>query len=221
MKEKVTIAICHWHMDAERGQIMRQSIESLLETASEHEIIVVDNGGSMEDSTYLLDLTNQGKIACYVRNRHDMHGYYGENQGIKLAELTSTKYIVIADNDILFKPGWLEECIEWLEGNPGKFLATPIAADPKNKHGQFWKGELGGWRLNQRAGSNVFVCRKELFDEVGLIPASTVAAITFTNTFLEKGYLVAVMPEPKAIDLGLYKGFYHRGHSRNLKYKEL
>lgn len=203
--DRASIVFTHWAMNEERSNQMRDSIYSLMETADGAEIIVVDNGEDISDSMFLLDLCHQGKVASYTRYRKNMHFYYARNDGLKRA---SRDYFVISDNDILFKPGWLDECIDFLVRNPGKYLATPIAADPMNSvRKERWCGDLDGWRLNYRAGSNIFVGSRETFNDIGEFDQLGIAGSKWVDRYVRKGYKMAVMPEPKAFDMGLRKGY--------------
>src|SRR5574341_603271 len=121
-----SIVIASFIPDALRAQIFRTSLESLLETTKglPVEIIIIDNGGHDVITSWLLELTTQGQIQCYIRNANNMHFGFARNQGIKMAK---GEYLCIADNDILYEPGWLEECLEVLEKYPKKKIyATPI-----------------------------------------------------------------------------------------------
>src|SRR3990167_4633123 len=151
---KTSIIVTHWAQDEERSETMRKSIVSLLETVPDAEIIVVDNGANLDDSEFLLLLAHARKIACYARNRKNMHFWFARNQGYALS---SGEYLVFADNDILYESGWLEECIGFLERNFGNYLATPLEPDPMNRRDVRWGGEKDGWKLNMRAGSDCFV----------------------------------------------------------------
>ena len=102
---EVSVIVSTWSMNEFRSAVMRESIRTLLETAPEAEIIVCDNGGNLADSIFLLNLCEEKKIACYIRNRNNMSFGYARNQGL---DMTTGEYIVIADNDILYKQGWLE-----------------------------------------------------------------------------------------------------------------
>mgnify|MGYP001586065104 FL=1 len=103
---KVSIVVTTWSMNDFRSAVMRESIKTLIETAPEAEIIVVDNGGNLSDSIHLLSLAEEKKIACYIRNRNNMSFGFARNQGLDMA---TGEYICIADNDIFYKPGWLEK----------------------------------------------------------------------------------------------------------------
>src|SRR3990167_8331850 len=101
----VSIIYVHYAMNEFRSEKMRESIASLVTTAPHTEIIVIDNGGNKQDSELLLNLNESGAIACYIRNRKNMHFGFARNQGLKIASIASGEYIVISDNDILFKQG--------------------------------------------------------------------------------------------------------------------
>ena len=187
---------------------MRDSMESLLRTAPSAEIIVCDNGGSYEDSEYLLRLCDTGRIASYTRYRENMHFFYARNDGLRRA---SRKWLAVSDNDILFAEGWLAGCVLWLSGAPGKYLATPIKADWMNGiRPDRWKGELNGWKLNQRAGSNIWVMRKEDYAAIGEFDIHPAAGSKWCDKFVRMGYLMGVMPTPKAFDMAFRAGYNHR-----------
>jgi len=181
-------------------------MSSLLNTVEDCEIIVVDNGGSLEDSKWLLGLTNDGHIASYTRFRKNMHFWYARNLALTIA---TGKYIVIMDNDIQFTHlGWLQECIAFLDKNKGKYLATPINADPMNSiRKDRWVGEVGGWKLNSRAGSNCWVMRREDYEIIGNFDQHRIAGSKWADRYTRLGYTMACMPQPKAIDLCFRKGY--------------
>lgn len=202
---KVSVIYTHWGMDEKRCAKMRASLYSLIVTAPEAEIIVVDNGGSFEDSKWLLSLAEKGQIACYVRNRKNMHFGYARNQGLKLA---SGDYLVICDNDIIFSDKWVDECVEFLEKHDGKYIATPIACDPMNAtRAVRWVGEVDGWKLNTRAGSNVFMLRRKDFETIGFFDLHRIAGSLYCDRFCRLGYVVAIMPVHKAVDSGFREGY--------------
>lgn len=201
---KVSVIITHWAMNKERSDIMRKSLKSLFETTPEAEIIVVDNGGSLEDSLWLAEMCNAGKIACYIKNRNNMHFGYARNQALKLS---SGEYICIADNDILYKDGWLEECIDFLERNEGKYLATPLRPDPMNRRQIRWVGEVDGWKLNERAGSNCWVMRRGDLEVIGVFDVHRIAGSKWVDRYRKLHYAMACMPEPKCEDLAFRAGY--------------
>ncbi len=192
-------------MNQERSDLMRLSLDSLFKTAPNAEIIVVDNGGSFADSEWLAHQCDIYRIACYIKNRKNMHFGYARNQALKLA---TGEYIVVADNDILYDAEWMEECVEFLKAHPGKYLATPIAADPMSSMRKLrWCGELDGWKLNYRAGSNVFMMRRKDQEAIGEFDLVAIAGSKYVDRYNRMGYVMAIMPESKATDLGLRRGY--------------
>lgn len=203
--QEVSIVYTHWAQNEERSRIMRESFESLLRTTSGCEIIVCDNGGSYGDSQYFLSLCNKGTIASYTRYRENMHFYYARNDALRRC---SRAHIVVSDNDILFTGDWLEECVGWLERTPGQYMATPIKADWMNGiRPDRWKGEVNGWLLNQRAGSNIWVMRHSDFKLIGEFDCIAVAGSKWTDRYVRMGYLMGVMPHPKAFDMAFRSGY--------------
>ena len=210
---KTSIIYNHWASNEERSKLMRDSIISVIETCPDAEILVADNGGSLEDSEFLLKLTDEGKIARYVRYRVNMHFDYARNDCLSVA---TGDYFVISDNDIIYKKGWLEECINWLENNPGKYYATPLQVI--GSQARYTTGFLNNWKLNMRAGSNSFVIRKTDFNIIGNFPRDRLSGSMWTNNAVRAGYLCTCMPEPKAFDFGRR---HMKGRGYNYKLVEI
>ena len=203
--QEASIVYTHWAQNEERSRIMRESFDSLLRTAPEAEIIVCDNGGSLNDSQYFLSLCDKGLVASYTRYRENMHFYYARNDALRRC---SRRYIAVSDNDILFTHGWLGDCIEWLEKSPGQYMATPIKADWMNGiRPDRWKGELNGWKLNQRAGSNIWVMRETDQKLIGDFDCVSIAGSKWTDRYVRMGYIMGVMPIPKAFDMAFRSGY--------------
>lgn len=194
-----------------RLKMFYSSMESLLETTKNLpvEIILVDNGGWNDLSSELLSLVETGKIQCYVRNANNMHFGFSRNQGLAMAK---GEYIVIADNDIFYEPGWLEACTKVLEAYPdNKIYATPVQYPTSTLVGKYDQGVLkvGGeeYRLNMRAGSNCFVIRKKDLEVIGGFLAHRIAGTKWTDRAVKLGYLAAVTPQNMVKDLGLRQGY--------------
>lgn len=202
--EQLSVVFTHWGMNDQRSELMKRSILSLVHTVPDAEIIVVDNGGSLEDSSFLLGLTDSGAIASYTRFRKNMNWPYARNDGLKRA---SRHYIAITDNDIIYQPGWAEDCIDFLDQNQGLYLATPLAPDPMNNVAKRWAGEVGGWRLNTRAGSNSWIMRRPDLEKIGLFEGINKGGSKYVDRYVRMGYLMGVMPVPKATDEGLRAGY--------------
>lgn len=196
-----------------RSQSLRESILSLIATVSKHpvEIIVIDNACIYSDSMWLFSLVGKGHIQCYIQNQTNMHFGYARNQGFKMAH---GNYIVIADDDIYYRDGWFEACIDPLEIYPDKKIySTPLEYPTgvlKEKYDSgklFVKGKE--YNLNMRAGSNCFMIRRSDFETIGLFKNHRIAGSKWTDEAVRKGYLAAVSPDKYAYDLGLRAGYNH------------
>lgn len=209
-----SIIITHWAMNDERSDVMVKSIVSLVQTIKyPYELIVVDNGGSEEDSQFLIEMTNKGHISTYIKNSNNRHFGYARNQGIAMAQ---GDYIVIIDNDILHKKDWLTRCIEILERFPDKKLyATPIDYPHNATYGGKVRYDIEeldidgvSHSVNMRAGSNCFVARYEDFMDIGKFPIHRIAGSRWTDNAVNKGYNAVVLPEGYVEDMGLRNGYH-------------
>lgn len=200
-------------MNDERSDVMIKSILSLVNTIKyPYELIVIDNGGSEEDSQFLMDMTSQGYISTYIKNSNNRHFGYARNQGIAIAQ---GDYIAIIDNDILHKKDWLTKCVEILEDNDDKKIyGTPIDYPQSAKYNGIvryrkeevnFKGEKCS--LNMRAGSNCFVIRYEDLMDIGYFPVHRIGGTKWTDRAVGKGYSALVLPEGYAEDIGFRKGY--------------
>jgi glycosyltransferase involved in cell wall biosynthesis len=205
----ISIIITHFASGKERSDLFRKSLDSLIvSTKLPYELIIIDNGGDIEDSRYLLDLTEKGIINTYIRNSNNMHFGFARNQALRIC---NGDYIAVCDNDILYKNGWLEACIDVLDQNPDeKIYATPIYNVTHNAP-KFWRGEVQAngqtYKLNSRSGSNCWVTRRKDFEVIGEFPIHRIAGTKWTNLAIIKGYLAAVTPEKMIEDGGFRHGY--------------
>lgn len=209
----ISVIITHWGMDKVRSDILGVSLDSLFRSTDlPLEIIVIDNGGNISDSQYLLGLTNAGKITTYIRNANNMSFGFARNQGLSVC---NGDYIVVADNDILYLHGWLEPLIRVLDKYPKeKIYATPVY-NVAHWLPKFWdrktlETEDGVFRLNSRAGSNCWVMRREDFKIVGKFLCHRVAGTKWTERAIELGYMAAVAPKVMVDDLGFRNGYNYK-----------
>ena len=209
-----SIIIASYIPDDLRAKTFRTSLDSLIETTKDYpvEIIVVDNGGNEYVSRDLIELTEQGIIQTYIYNSSNMHFGFGRNQGLAMAY---GNYIVIADNDLNYNPGWLEACWKPLELYPNKKIySTPIEYPTSKLKGKYDQGKLDvegiEYNLNMRAGSNCFMVRKEDFKKIGNFKNHRIAGTKWTDEAVHLGYLAAVAPGKLVYDLGLRVGYNHR-----------
>lgn len=221
-KEHISIMLTH-HIRPEyarRSVVLRTSISSLI-ASTRHlptEIIVVDNGGSIEDSEYLLNLADKGEITTYIRNKDNLHWAYAWEQAYKL---TTGKYLVFTSNDLLFSQGWLENCIRILKNHEGeKYFATPFL-DFSHKGRIFERPSLEDARVNTRAGSNCIVIDRDLYNKLGRFIYHPIGGTYwYDRVNKELGYHVLIPKENYVVDLGLKDGFIHilyGGHVERIK----
>lgn len=208
-----SIIITHWASNDERSTTMVKSILSLIEVIKyPYELIVVDNGGSLEDSEFFSDLVKKGVITTYIRNANNMHFGYARNQGIAVAQ---GDYIVILDNDILHKKDWVSKCIEILEDNPDKKwygtpLDYPVEADYNGNiryRTMVFDFEDEHCSINMRAGSNAFVIRRSDLNDIGGFYVHRIAGTKWTDRAVKLGYLAMVLPKGYVEDMGLRNGY--------------
>lgn len=210
MPKFTSIIITHWGADDNRKSFLRKCLGSLAgSTKFPFELIVVDNGGTKDDSKYLLELTKKGFINTYVRNSRNQHFSFARNQALRIA---NGDYLAICDNDIIFNPDWLETCVAILDKYPDKKIwATPIynVAHWRPKYWSQETLELDGRmiRMNRRAGSNCWVMRRSDFEEVGDFMIHRVAGTKWTDRANRLGYWGAVTPDIMVNDFGFRKGY--------------
>ena len=173
------VMITHDSDNLSRKEIRRKSVESLFETVdSSNEIIVFNN--------------KEGSLG------------WARNTAIKNS---IGEYLVICDDDILFKDGWLEECIKMVEMGD-KFMATPV---PQIRIKKWERDRFMGYRRNDRTGSNCMVMRRKDFEEVGWFDEKLgfkEVGGKYANRIFKAGFSFLITKEPMAIDMGFKKHSY-------------
>lgn len=103
---KVAVLVCAW----ERKTITELCLQQLVDTQNEAVLVVVDDGSTAYDQTFLQPL-------CDVLLRHATHGPGGSKgvaqlrlEGLKyvLSEFPDVEWIYSTDSDCYHDPGWLE-----------------------------------------------------------------------------------------------------------------
>ena len=209
----------HFAMNDCRSTTMQVSLLSLIETTRHLpvEIIVVDNGSSLGDSSFLLELTQRKDIQYYVRNSENLYFGYARNQGVALS---CGDYLAFSDNDIEYVKGWLDKGLAILEANPDKKIAfTPLRTDRQHRNNKYWRGELEfegeKYLMNTRAGSNSWLIRRKDFEVIGKFRNHHVAGSYWTDDFVNNGYeMVTMEKDSLAADIGFKRGY-------NLKHKAI
>lgn len=207
----VSIIFVHHAQNEERSLLARASLKSLEGTIhSSAEIIVVDNGGNLEDSKFFLTECDKKNIALYIRNADNMYFSWARNQAIM--NITAN-WVAIVDDDIMYKDHWLEWCLTMLRAHPDKkFIASPINYPYVHKRDHRWRhGQIPVKRrqcnLTERAGSNCMVMRRSVLEEVGLFDLRRKAGGLYVDRLIRAGYLVITPEVNWAYDCGLRRGF--------------
>lgn len=101
-----------------RQQLLQRSFESLwANTNYPYELIVHDDGSQEETSAYLCKMLQQGKISTLIQNPP------GHNRGLGISvnravHISEGQYIVKANGDDEFKPGWLLKAVQVMQIYP-------------------------------------------------------------------------------------------------------
>ena len=212
-----TIIFVHYAPNDARSELGRRSFASLHESVKHLlvEMIVVDNGGSMEDSQFFLQQVEEGNITHYIRNTSNLWFGYARNQGL---DMSTGEYICIVDNDLVYKEGWLEDCLNSIDKAPReKLMATPLAVDRAHIDERFYREpvEIDGklHPTNSWAGSNCWVMKREHYEALKGFLNHTIAGTKWSRRASQAGYAYIIPMEPWVEHLGLRKTPYE-GYSK-------
>ena len=217
--EFASVILIHYAPTPARSELLRASLKSLQESISDYpcELIVVDNGGSIEDSRFLLEETEAKRITHYIRNADNIFFGLARNQALRIS---SGEYIAVCDNDLIYKKGWLEECIRILKEMEGeKVLATPrnvIYGHKRHNEKRVINGKE--YTLNPLAGSNCWVMRREDYEQIGEFEHHIIAGSLWARRYSKMGYSVIVLPEMMVEDWGGGHGKYPGYQKRGVKF---
>jgi len=175
-----SIVMISWCPNAYRLKRMKLSFESLkANTRRPHLLIVIDNG--LEEQTDYFRLQD---IDVYYKPDVNIGVGASRNKGASLVE---TDYIAFVDNDILYFPNWLNECVKVLEKYPDrKLISTPRKSSPM-KYKKYHRGSLDEYELYSRASGQALVMKREAYNEIRWSEKSIPGGI-FCNTARRYGY---------------------------------
>ena len=105
-----------------RFDVTRACIESILaNTKVPYDLMVFDNGSSIELVDYLRGLHQDGKIDYLILSRQNI----GKIGGLQfICNSAPGEIIAYSDDDVFFLPGWLEKHLEILDTYPSVGLVT-------------------------------------------------------------------------------------------------
>jgi len=213
---KVSVIFVHYAANKDRSELARKCLIRLEETLKNYpaELIVVDNGGNLEDSQFFLKEAEEKRITNYIRNADNLWFGYARNQGI---DISQGEYICITDNDIEFLDGWIEECMSVLETVGGKHFITPLKCDNQHLHAKYYRepvrvGDVE-YKTNSMAGSSCWIMPRKSFKEVGHFVNRMKSGTVWNRDSAKLGYSMILLPNRKAGNCGV-RGTPYQGYSK-------
>ncbi|MBI3935306.1 MAG: glycosyltransferase [Acidobacteria bacterium] len=131
---KVSVIIPTW----KRGDLLRKCLESLRrQSFSDFEIMIVSNGAG----EWAVQLARE--FGCKMVHFPENRGFAAAvNAGVAASK---SQYVAVLNDDAELEPGWLEQCVVLLEGQPGiSFCCGKIYTIHSNKPGVIPKFRLAG-----------------------------------------------------------------------------
>jgi glycosyltransferase involved in cell wall biosynthesis len=175
-----SVVMITWSPSRKRLEIMKRSFESLRSSAGRPHILVVVDNGPEEQTEWL----NSQDIDLHLVNNVNLGVGRSRNLG---AAATATDYIAFVDNDILYFPGWLNECVSTLRKyEDRKLIASPRKSSPM-KHRKHHVGSLDDYELFNRASGQALVMKRQAWEEIRWSERNTPGGI-FCNAARSKGY---------------------------------
>ena len=94
-------------------------------TLTDHEVILVDDGSAAD-----IRESFGGRVGHYIRNDVSVGWPKAINQGLSVAQ---GEYVVFANNDICFTPGWDEKMLSCFTNNPNLGVLGPVSSKVDGK----------------------------------------------------------------------------------------
>jgi len=210
---KADVIVLTWN----HKTVIKNFVESFFaNTTVPCRLIIIDNGSSDGTGEYLAGLKETDLIKLRITLNSDNKGFVGGmNQGI---EISDAPYVCLANDDLIFTKGWLEEILFIFEKNKNIGLLNPnsnnLGAHPNTNEGidSFASGlreKFKGLFVEMPfcVGFCLFI-RREVIEKAGVL--STEFAPFF---FEDSDYSLKVLQAGYAI--GVAKGSYvwHKEHA--------
>jgi len=161
--KKIAIVVLNW----KQAKLTIETVDSLLKINHKnfkYQILIIDNDSPDDSISQFKQKYSQNKLISISKTKSNLGYAGGNNFGIKKA-LNKFDYILIANNDILVDPNFLEKLVKENKKNPNAILSPKIYFAPgfeywKDKYTNKEKGKviwaMGGkidW--NNVYGSNI------------------------------------------------------------------
>jgi GT2 family glycosyltransferase len=108
-----------------------ESLNATREAAYPYDVMIFDNHSCKEVRDYLKDASDQGKIQTLVLSDSNIGKIGAWNYMFGAA---AGKYIVYADGDVIFRPGWLAASLELFETFPNVGMVTARPFRPSYRY---------------------------------------------------------------------------------------
>jgi O-antigen biosynthesis protein len=184
--------------------ITKTFIDSLLASSNiPCRLIIIDNASSDGTREYLASLKDIGNFKFSIVLNNENRGFVaGMNQGLKLSE---AEYICLANNDLIFSKGWLEEIIVVFKSNERIGIVNPNSNNLGLKPPKGMALEDFTHSLHSNSGDFAempfcigfcMVIKKDLIDKVGLLSEEYAPAFFEDSDYSlraqREGYLIGV-----------------------------
>lgn len=198
-----------------------------------NEIVVVDNCSTDGSYEKLLLEFNHYKI---IKSAQNLGYANGNNIGIQYALNMGADYVCLLNNDVVVETNFLTKIIEPFEAQQNLGIAGPCICKYKDKniiqamganinlYTGLTQGKYKGVKYNEIPNENVFahylggacfVCKREVFEKIGLIPENYFLFFEETEFCLKAAKAGFKL-------LGVYGSrVYHKGSSTISKYNGL
>jgi hypothetical protein len=133
----------YYEQSLEVLKVVIESLDATREAAHPYDLMVFDNHSCQEVRAYLKEASDQGMIQTLVLSDSNIGKIGAWNY---LFGASAGKYIVYADGDVAFRPGWLSASLELFESYPkvGMVTARPFRPSYRYSSATFdWANSQG------------------------------------------------------------------------------
>jgi GT2 family glycosyltransferase len=168
--EPVSIVLLFFHREMDKmpdnydPDMMQDCVNSIIEHTDNYELIVVDNGSTIDES--------------WVLDHADKHRRYTQNQGISIGwnkgiELATHDKVIILGDDTIVSPGWVEAMLKCFENKDCGAACPQVEGMPyRDKLTEVWNWFPGA----------CFMLSKKIVDKVGYFDWKTYFPCNFEDT---------------------------------------